>query len=176
MRRSGVNPWVLPTGDDAHGFLGRAYFWLLGATAFLLTAWAVAPGWSLRVFGALPLLLHPAAAWTGIALEVLGAAVIVLAQREMGLSWRIGIPSRDRPTLVTTGPFRVSRNPVFLGVLLALIGSALAIPHALSVAVLATSYVALSVQIRLEEAYLEGWLGDDYATYMQRTARWLSLR
>jgi len=176
MRRNGVNPWVLPTGDDAHGFLGRAFFWLVGATVFLLAAWAVAPGWSLKVFGALPLLLHPAVAWAGIVLVLAGGALMVLAQREMGRAWRVGIPSRDRPTLVTRGPFRVSRNPVFLGVLLGLIGIALAIPHALSVAVLAASYVALSVQIRLEEAYLEGWLGGDYAAYARRTGRWLSLR
>ncbi|HEX2137176.1 MAG TPA: isoprenylcysteine carboxylmethyltransferase family protein [Microvirga sp.] len=175
LRRSGVNPWVLASGDDAHGFLGRCYFWLIGSAFFVLLTWAFAPGWSVRFFGALPLLIHPVVAWTGIALDIIGIGLIVLAQREMGRAWRVGIPARERPALVTTGPFRFSRNPVFLGIVFTATGVALAIPHALSVAVLAAVYVALSVQIRLEEAYLEGWLGVDYASYATRTGRWLSL-
>jgi protein-S-isoprenylcysteine O-methyltransferase Ste14 len=94
----------------------------------------------------------------------------------MGGGWRIGIPIRERPQLVTKGPFRFSRNPAFLGILLCAFGLGLAIPHALSVAVLAATSVALSVQVRLEEAYLEGWLGAEYLGYKARTGRWLSLR
>ena len=176
MRREGINPWALPAGEDAHGFLARCYFWLVGASLFLLVAWALAPGWSLRVFGAMPLLLDPLPAWTGLALIGLGAGLTALAQREMGRAWRVGIPSREKPALVTTGPFRWSRNPAFLGILIAATGIAVAIPHALSFSVLAATFVAVSVQVRLEEAYLEGWLGTDYASYRERTGRWLSLR
>ena len=175
LRRSGVNPWALPSGDDAHGFLGRCYFWLVGAALFLLVTWTLAPGWSLRVFGALPLLLHPVPGWGGIALMAVGVALVFLAQRELAAAWRVGIPTRKRPTLVTSGPFRYSRNPVSLGILVAAVGIAFAIPHALSLAVLAASSVALSVQVRLEEAYLEGWLGADYLAYKERTRRWVSL-
>jgi protein-S-isoprenylcysteine O-methyltransferase Ste14 len=59
--------------------------------------------------------------------------------------------------------------------LLAAIGIALTIPNALAVALLAASFVALSVQVRMEEAYLEGWLGAEYAAYTGRTGRWISL-
>ena len=176
MRRAGVNPWALPGGDDALAFLGRCYFWLVGAAVFLLVAWGLAPSWSLRVFGALPLLLHPAPAWTGIALTTLGVGLVIVSQRALGLAWRVGIPAAERPALVTSGPYRFSRNPVFLGMLLAATGVALAIPHALAFALLAASFVALSVQVRLEEAYLEGWLGAEYGAYRDRTSRWISLR
>jgi protein-S-isoprenylcysteine O-methyltransferase Ste14 len=176
LRGAGVNPWSLPAGDDAHAFLGRCYFWFVGGYLFLLVAWALASGWSLRVFGGLPLLLETVPAWTGLVLLGIGAGLAILAQREMGLAWRVGIPTREKPDLVTTGPFRFSRNPTFLGMLIAAAGVALAIPHALSVALLAAVFVALSVQIRLEEAYLEGWLGAEYLAYRDRTGRWLSLR
>jgi protein-S-isoprenylcysteine O-methyltransferase Ste14 len=175
LRRDGVNPWALPAGDDAHGFLARCYFWLVGAALFLLGAWALAPDWSVRVFGGLPLLLHPVPAWSGLALIAAGVGLVVLAQREMGRAWRVGIPTREKPHLVTTGAFRLSRNPAFLGMLVAAAGIALAIPHALSLAVLAATFVALSVQVRLEEAYLESWLGADYLAYRERTNRWVSL-
>jgi protein-S-isoprenylcysteine O-methyltransferase Ste14 len=175
MRRSGVDPWALPDGDDALGFLGRCFFWLIGAALFLLATWGFAPDWSLRVFGALPLLIHPAPAWTGIALMTIGVGLMIAAQREMGLAWRVGIRATERPALVTSGPYRFSRNPAFLGMLLAAIGIALTIPNALAVALLAASFVALSVQVRMEEAYLEGWLGAEYAAYTGRTGRWISL-
>ena len=175
-RRAGVDPWALPAGDDANGYLARCYFWLVGAALLLLFAWALAPAWSLRVFGALPLLLHPVPAWIGITLILAGFVLALVAQKAMGDGWRIGIPRRERLPLVTRGPFRFSRNPAFLGILLCAFGLGLAIPHALSVAVLAATSVALSVQVRLEEAYLEGWLGAEYLGYKARTGRWLSLR
>src|SRR5579872_1817748 len=50
-----------------------------------------------------------------------GLILIVLAQRQMGLSWRIGIDSR-RTSLITEGVFAVVRNPIFSGMLLALAG------------------------------------------------------
>jgi protein-S-isoprenylcysteine O-methyltransferase Ste14 len=173
MRRAGVNPWVLPTGDDAYGFLGRSFFWLVGAYLFILLTWILLPGWSARVFGALPLLMSPVPAWIGVGLLALGSVLVVFAQREMGIAWRVGIPEKDRPPLITSGPFRFSRNPVFLGMLVVGIGFTLVIPHAVSLAALATTYIALSVQIRLEEDYLRNWLGDDYVAYAEQVARWI---
>jgi protein-S-isoprenylcysteine O-methyltransferase Ste14 len=172
MRRAGVNPWVLPAGDDAHGFLGRAMLALAALHLFVLLTWALAQGWALRALGAVPLLLNPFAAWGGILLMIAGLALVVLAQREMGMSWRVGIPSEGEPRLVATGPFRYSRNPVFLGMLLASGGVAAAVPHALSFAAFAGAVVALSAQVRLEEAYLEARLGEDYAAYAGAVGRW----
>jgi protein-S-isoprenylcysteine O-methyltransferase Ste14 len=174
MRQSGVNPWVLPTGDDAHGFLGRALVVLTASYVFVLLMWALGQGWSLRALGAVPLLLNPVAAWMGIVAMAVGVILIVGAQRAMGLAWRIGIPAKDTPTLITTGPFRVSRNPVFLGILLVAIGIVLAIPNSLALAALGATYIALSVQIRLEESYLEGWLGSSYLDYAARVNRWVT--
>jgi protein-S-isoprenylcysteine O-methyltransferase Ste14 len=172
VRRAGVNPWVLPTGDDAHGFLGRAMLGLLALHLFVLVTWAVAPAWALRALGAVPLLLNPPAAWAGVLLTTAGLALVVLAQREMGMAWRVGIPTEGEPRLVATGPFRRSRNPVFLGMLLASGGIAAAVPHALGFAAFAGALVALSAQVRLEEAYLETRLGEDYAAYAGTVPRW----
>jgi protein-S-isoprenylcysteine O-methyltransferase Ste14 len=174
MRRSSINPWVLPTSDDAHGFLGRSFYWIVGVYVFILLAWALVPDWSVRVFGALPLLMRPVPAWTGVGFLTLGTTLVVIAQRAMGMAWRVGIPKEDKPMLITDGPLRFSRNPVFLGMLLAAGGIALAIPHVLSWATLSAVYVALSVQVRLEEAYLEGWLGPSFTNYTTQVARWVN--
>jgi protein-S-isoprenylcysteine O-methyltransferase Ste14 len=172
LRRAGIDPWVLPTGDDAPGFLGRAFVGLVAVWAFVLVTGAVAPGWAVRALGAVPLLLGPAFAWAGVALMLAGVVIVVAGQRAMGQAWRVGIKTDDRPGLVTEGIFGWSRNPVFLGMLLAAAGATLAIPHALSLAALAATYMALSVQIRLEEAYLESWLGEAYGAYARKVGRW----
>ena len=172
LRRAGVEPWVLPLGDDAPGFLGRAFVGLVAVWAFVLVTWAVVPGWALRSLGAVPLLLGPGFAWAGIALILGGVALVVMGQRAMGRAWRVGIPTSDKPKLVTDGIFGWSRNPVFLGMMLAGLGVTLAIPHALSLAALTGTYMALSIQIRLEEAYLESWLGEAFGAYARGVGRW----
>jgi protein-S-isoprenylcysteine O-methyltransferase Ste14 len=172
LRKSGVEPWVLPLGDDAPGFLGRAFVGLVAVWAFVLVTWAIVPGWALRSLGAVPLLLGPGFAWAGIGLVLAGVVVVVVGQRAMGRAWRVGIPTGDKPKLVTEGIFAWSRNPVFLGMMLAAAGVTLAIPHALSLAALTGTYMALSIQIRLEEAYLESWLGDAFGAYARAVGRW----
>jgi len=83
-------------------------------------------GWSVvvAVVGPAPLGIWSAPtvlAATGWIAVVLGAAIVLAAQAQMGASWRIGID--DRPTeLVTGGLFGLARNPIFSGLLLSLLG------------------------------------------------------
>jgi protein-S-isoprenylcysteine O-methyltransferase Ste14 len=74
---------------------------------------------------------------------------------------------------VTRGPFRLSRNPVFFGLLVAALGVALVIPTALAWALLGATYVAISTQVRLEEEHLRGLHGPDYVAYCAAVPRWL---
>ena len=61
-----------------------------------------------------------AAGWLAL---LCGGVLTVVAQRQMGASWRVGID--DRPTgLVATGLFRFIRNPIFTGLLLFVAGVA----------------------------------------------------
>src|SRR5262245_11696829 len=63
---------------------------------------------------------HPAAEiWqaTGIALLFGGIAFLVIAQLNLGASWRIGIEEGSHPGLVTSGFYRFCRNPIFLAIL-----------------------------------------------------------
>ena len=53
--------------------------------------------------------------WIGIGVAALGVLVFIVAMATMGDSWRAGIPEKDKTGLVTTGIYRISRNPAFLG-------------------------------------------------------------
>lgn len=54
--------------------------------------------------------------WVGVALAAFGIGATLAAQLAMGGSWRIGVEPTERTTLVTDGPFRIVRNPIFAAV------------------------------------------------------------
>ena len=111
----------------------------------------------------------------------LGAVLIALA---VGISWwgvremrRAGTAVSPRvatTALVTTGPFRYSRNPLYVSLTLCYLGISIA---AQSVWALAMLPVVLAVVrygvIRREERYLERIFGAEYARYRTRVRRWV---
>lgn len=111
-------------------------------------------------------------AFAGLALLVAGIAVVAIAQRQMGASLRVGLP--PEPTaLVSAGLFRWVRNPIFLGMLLALGGVALVAPSLWSVAVWLAATAAIAYQVRLEEAHLRARHGEAYLAYAARVGRFV---
>lgn len=84
------------------------------------------------------------------------------------------IRPQDASSLVTSGVYRFTRNPMYLGLLLALLGWAawLAHPLALLVALLFVPYMG-RFQIAPEERALRAAFGKDFETYARRTRRWL---
>ena len=91
-RRTGVNPVVLPAGDDAYAYVGRAFKLVMvgcGVVAALPVLAADAPRW----LGAWTALASVPAAVCGWLLLVVALFWLLVAQAQMGASWRIGIDS-----------------------------------------------------------------------------------
>lgn len=81
-------------------------------------------------------------------------------------------PGARATALVTGGPYRFSRNPIYVGFLLGCLGAMIDNPWVLvllPVAVAALEYFV----IRREERRLEGWFGDEYRRYRESVRRWL---
>lgn len=77
-------------------------------------------------------------------------------------------------SLVTEGIYRISRNPMYLGFLLALVGWAAFLGNTLSLAIIPGFVVYMNrFQIVPEERVLLAMFGDDFAAYMQRVRRWI---
>jgi len=77
-------------------------------------------------------------------------------------------------TIVETGPYRFTRNPIYLGMFLGLVGLAIAVDSLWLLAMLAP--FALLIRrgvVAREEAYLERKFGDVYRRYRVRVRRWL---
>ncbi|HSZ75684.1 MAG TPA: isoprenylcysteine carboxylmethyltransferase family protein, partial [Rhizomicrobium sp.] len=94
-------------------------------------------------------------------------------QLGMGASWRVGIDSEHRTGLVTRGLYRFSRNPIYVGMFMVLLGVFLETPNAVTLALLFTLSVAVSTQVRLEEDYLSQQHGAAYAAYRTSARRWI---
>ena len=110
-----------------------------------------------------------------LALLLIGAAIILLSQSGMGRSWRVGVPENENhvDALVTGGLHGLSRNPVYLGVMVFLVGALLAAPGPLTLLGVIVSFAGLNIIIAQEERYLRGRFGTEYDAYAKRVRRWI---
>ncbi len=108
-------------------------------------------------------LWHPAVLAVGDVLLIAGFGSVVAIHMYMGCDWRSGARPNGSTSLLTTGPFVVSRNPMMLGVLVAQIGFFLALPSAFSLICLGVGVGAITVQVGIEERYLRDRFGDTYS-------------
>ena len=127
-KRTGVKPFVFKGSDSAHDFIGRVTKALFGLVVAVVVIHAFIPSFYQYVMP-LPWLERPWVRWTGVVLLLASLAWTVLAQVQLGDSWRIGIDYEHRTELVHRGVFRFSRNPIFLGMLATLLGLFLIIPN-----------------------------------------------
>lgn len=143
-------------------------FGVLGVQAFLA---AINPA---RVYGTW---LPPQAAVTlsaiGAIILIGGLALLVVAQLQMGASWRIGIDERANPGLVDTGLFRFCRNPIYLALLVIITGYIAMVPTPISILMWVSAYLMIRLQIHAEEAYLRRSYGEAYDAYVRRVGRLL---
>jgi len=171
-RQTGLNPYVLPSTDDAHGFVTAGFrFVLVGLGLYVIVqaVWADAD----QQLGALDWLVHAGARVPGWTLLLTSLLWTVVAQAQMGKSWRIGIDQKNKTSLVTSGLFSMSRNPIFLGMRLSLLGLVLLRPNAITIAAALVADVLIQIQVRLEEDFLLKQHGAAYEEYMHKTRRWL---
>ncbi len=84
------------------------------------------------------------------------------------------LPHRGSRCLVTSGPFRWSRNPIYLGNTLLLTGIGLATGNGWFVIMaIAAALVIQKLAIEREEQHLRALFGEDYEAYCRTTRRWI---
>ena len=113
--------------------------------------------------------------------QVIGALVIVTGLLLSSLGIRhfrrhqTTVEPFGTPTaLVATGPYRFTRNPMYLGIVTTLLGIALVVATVpFLLAPLAFFVIINATQIPREEAKLTALFGDEYTNYRRRVRRWL---
>lgn len=169
-KSTGINPVTFGKEDTAHNYVGfvmklfvailfiAVLFFAIGLETWLIPIHYIKSDVSIM---AGLVLIHVSLLW------------ISIAQYQMSNSWRIGIDEVNKTDLRTTGLFQVSRNPIFLGMLISLFGLFLIIPNAVTLLCLVVTYFIIQIQIRLEEDFLQKQHGYNYKSYCERTRRFL---
>ena len=171
-KRTGINPYKLGNGDTVHDFVGKLFRLTLIVTALIVFVFSFLEGFY-RWLSPITWMNSSMLIIIGIALLVLALIWVLVAQLQMGDSWRIGIDEKSESALVQHGLFGVSRNPIFLGMLVMLVGMLLILPTAATLTVSALGFVLIHVQVRLEEDFLAEKYGEDYRKYQMSVRRWI---
>jgi protein-S-isoprenylcysteine O-methyltransferase Ste14 len=134
--------------------VGLQRFWPLGTRAMLPT---------------------PVNYWVGGAIVVV--AILVLGWRSVARIRRTGQsenPWKPTTEIVTDGPFRFTRNPMYLQMVVVCIGFAIILSNPwILLLTPACVWVLHTFAILPEEAYLEAKFGEEYLSYKRRVRRWV---
>jgi protein-S-isoprenylcysteine O-methyltransferase Ste14 len=104
----------------------------------------------------------------GLAIFVAGLALAVWARLYLGRNWGMPMTQKDEPELVTTGPYRKVRHPIYSGIILAMVGTAVAVSvyWLIAVALLGAYFIYSAF---MEERYMAGQFPDSYPDYKRST-------
>ena len=140
-------------------------------------AWALAVFAGLALNWLMPLPFIAAAvpaAWLGAIVFALALALFAWAIATMTRAGSNVPTNLPTTTIVDTGPYRFTRNPIYLGMVLGLIGLAIAFNSLwLLLTLVPFALVIRYGVVAREEAYLERKFGDVYRRYRSRVRRWL---
>jgi protein-S-isoprenylcysteine O-methyltransferase Ste14 len=108
-----------------------------------------------------------ALAYTGAALTFAGIAFAVWARFVIGRNWSGTVTIKQDHELIRGGPYAWVRHPIYSGVLLAIVGTALAVDELRGLIAIVLVSVAFGLKSRTEETFMLQQFGDQYRRYQQ---------
>jgi protein-S-isoprenylcysteine O-methyltransferase len=110
----------------------------------------------------------PAVEWTGLALTAAGLGIAIFARVVLGRNWSGTVTVKQDHQLILRGPYAVVRHPIYSGLALALLGTA--IFYARVGGLLGTALAVFGWRLKsyTEEAFMEREFGAEYAVYKRR--------
>ncbi|MHB1675581.1 MAG: methyltransferase family protein [Acidobacteriaceae bacterium] len=106
--------------------------------------------------------------YIGLLLMLIGLGFAVWARFTLGRNWSGIVTVKENHTLVTRGPYAWVRHPIYTGILLALLGTAIVGGIFASLVAVAVATLALWLKLRTEEKFMVETFGEQYTAYRQR--------
>lgn len=105
----------------------------------------------------------------GLLLVLAGAAFTGIARLRLGANWSANPRIREGHTLSTTGPYRIVRHPIYSGILLMLLGTAVILGETRGYIAVALAFLGFLIKSRTEDHLLAERFGPDFIAYRHRT-------
>lgn len=157
-RKTGDRPWAFASAKGVQRIAGSSFAFSVAALiAAAALALASDTGWTI----------------TAAIIAIVGAAIVMVAQVQMGRAWRVGVREGDAPLFISHGLFRYSRNPIFVGMMLVGLSAAMVSGTWWSWSGVAVFIASCAVQVRIEEAHLEASFGQSYREFRSSVPRWV---
>jgi len=122
----------------------------------------------------LPIFYQVSALWPGVALIVLGLGLAMWGGRTLQSAGTNVNPYRPSTAIVDSGPYRFTRNPLYVSLTVMYLGLTLAFDTWWGIVLLIPALLVMHLGvIRREELYLEKKFGDDYRRYRDKVRRYL---
>lgn len=183
-RKIGKGPNSIP--PDPVG-IGMRVFWVPAILLQLMHAWRISVGmhwpyppseqpWYVTTKAAIDAISWPI--WFPLAIMaslvvVICLSLTIICWRKMGKSWRIGIDRAEKLDLVSSGPYRFVRHPIYALRILLDVCALIAIPTLFMAVVSTVDILMLAIEARREEGYMEATHGSVYADYKRRVGRFV---
>jgi protein-S-isoprenylcysteine O-methyltransferase Ste14 len=143
------------------------------SSSLLLNRGLLAIGALLLAFERQPLLwlserflpLSTAFYWIGLVMLATGLALAVWARRHLGRNWSGIVTVKQDHELIRSGPYGLARHPIYTGLLLAILGTAVAIGEWRGLIAFALITAAFMLKFKTEERFMSETFGEQYARY-----------
>jgi protein-S-isoprenylcysteine O-methyltransferase Ste14 len=106
----------------------------------------------------------------GSLMVLAGLLFAIWARVHLGSNWSGRVTLKQNHELIRTGPYRWVRHPIYSGLLLAILGTALVVGEWRGLIATALMIVSFWRKLRLEEALMRETFGQEYTRYCERTA------
>jgi protein-S-isoprenylcysteine O-methyltransferase Ste14 len=116
---------------------------------------------------------NDAVRWVGVLLTAAGVAIAFWARWHLGANWSGVVTLKEGHELIRTGPYRTIRHPIYTGILLALLGTAVNLGEVRGLLALAIAWISFYIKARREESFLTQEFGPGFAEHCRHTGMFL---
>ena len=146
-----------------------AYVLPLLAAAYLFSQPGARYGWLGARFVPYSLVVE----WAGVLLTAGGVGIAFWARWHLGANWSGAVTLKEGHELIRTGPYRAIRHPIYTGILLALLGTAVTAGEVRALIAVGIAWISFYIKARREESFLAHEFGAGFTEHLQHTGMFL---
>ena len=112
-------------------------------------------------------------AWLGVGVTAAGVAVALWARWHLGTNWSGVVTLKEGHELIRGGPYRAIRHPIYTGILLGLLGTAVTIGEVRGLLAISLAWISFYIKARREESFLAQEFGAAFQEHQRHTGMFL---